>query len=662
MLDLTASSKRSYRQIMEKIIAENDKIKKRDLIQEPVKIHKDALKAVDCICPFCGGKYPQLFLSNFKPINKHYYDENSITDTEIYYLQNDIENKIILCSDCLEFKRTDYSIGEVLMINPISSRNRVQVHFFYSEDGFIRGITEQGQVTVKILGLNRSKLVEERKYIMNIDSHKQFEYFLKKKPFDPNNDFEAKFIEVIRQIIITSDTTWYDLITPDSIQSLKKRKSIFLKKYESDPYMSGAGMIFFEGVPITTFHEFPTNFRIENVQIDNFKNISDLNIEFIQPSENKSTGQWTCILGENGSGKTSILQAIALSLVPRHERTLNIKKIRSKGHYRDWNVTVHSQHFKNEVYSLSDTGVTEESYPLVIAYGSVRLSDGINSNKPDKNHSIRNLFNPRKSLENPEQFLLSLSNENFQLITNQIKFIFNEKVTIRRDEDDLLFSINHESFEFRKLSDGYKIILSLVCDIISTINKRYKSYEGEAIVLIDELENHLHPKWIIELPNLLKSIFPYVQFITTSHNPLAVRQLKAYEVLVISKSVEEYGEKNAYSIQSFNENSSLSLNSIDYLLTSSLFELYDTNPQLNKSIEQLYEKIDEVKNMSFDEYTAIIDNSDLGNQFSGSTRNYYIQYLIDKVLNEERKGNQNENLLSDIDNLIQLVLERENDE
>lgn len=69
------------------------------------------------------------------------------------------------------------------------------------------------------------------------------------------------------------------------------------------------------------------------------------------------------------------------------------------------------------------------------------------------------------------------------------------------------FSISNGKFSFNQLSDGYRIILSLVCDIISTINKRYKSYEGKAIVLIDELENHLHPKWIIELPQILKKFF-----------------------------------------------------------------------------------------------------------------------------------------------------------
>ena len=93
------------------------------------------------------------------------------------------------------------------------------------------------------------------------------------------------------------------------------------------------------------------------------------------------------------------------------------------------------------------------------------------------------------------------------------------------------------------LSTGFQGLINLVGDIISRfslINKdiSYEQYEG--IIIIDELENHLHPIFQKKLPSLLSSIFPKVQFICSIHSPIPLLgALENSVILNINRTSEE---------------------------------------------------------------------------------------------------------------------------
>lgn len=84
---------------------------------------------------------------------------------------------------------------------------------------------------------------------------------------------------------------------------------------------------------------------------------------------------------------------------------------------------------------------------------------------------------------------------------------------------------NDKRLNVKQLSDGEKRVLILLIDItrrlitVGKINNTNNFLEGTGIVLIDEIEQHLHPKWQRMLPSTLNQLFPKLQFVLTTHSP-----------------------------------------------------------------------------------------------------------------------------------------------
>jgi hypothetical protein len=91
----------------------------------------------------------------------------------------------------------------------------------------------------------------------------------------------------------------------------------------------------------------------------------------------------------------------------------------------------------------------------------------------------------------------------------------------------------------RQLSDGERGSLSLVLDIARRLSQANPDLpdpvkQGEGIVLIDELDLHLHPKWQRTIVERLTRTFPRCQFIVTTHSPQIVAAVEPEQVLLIS--------------------------------------------------------------------------------------------------------------------------------
>ena len=84
---------------------------------------------------------------------------------------------------------------------------------------------------------------------------------------------------------------------------------------------------------------------------------------------------------------------------------------------------------------------------------------------------------------------------------------------------------NDNRLNVKQLSDGEKRVLILLIDItrrlitVAKINKVTEFLEGTGVVLIDEIEQHLHPKWQRRLLPTLTELFPNLQFVITTHSP-----------------------------------------------------------------------------------------------------------------------------------------------
>ncbi|WP_407535113.1 AAA family ATPase [Elizabethkingia miricola] len=96
---------------------------------------------------------------------------------------------------------------------------------------------------------------------------------------------------------------------------------------------------------------------------------------------------------------------------------------------------------------------------------------------------------------------------------------------------------------FNQLSDGERGILALVFDIARRLIIAYmhndNPLEGEAVILIDELDLHLHPKWQRTIVSDLQRTFPNCQFIATTHSPQIIGEVKPEAITIIDKNYEK---------------------------------------------------------------------------------------------------------------------------
>ncbi len=123
----------------------------------------------------------------------------------------------------------------------------------------------------------------------------------------------------------------------------------------------------------------------------------------------------------------------------------------------------------------------------------------------------------------------------------------------------LLTSPQGTDLQIDQLSGGYKAVLSVVADIakrLAIANPDAENpLEEEAVILIDELDLHLHPRWQKTIVEDLKRTFPNCQFIITTHSPFIIQSLQAGELFDIGmmQYAAECGSYNGWSIDVIQE-------------------------------------------------------------------------------------------------------------
>jgi len=116
----------------------------------------------------------------------------------------------------------------------------------------------------------------------------------------------------------------------------------------------------------------------------------------------------------------------------------------------------------------------------------------------------------------------------------------------RQAEDLAVLFIDNQGVEnklfFHQLSDGFRSTIGLVADLAYRciqLNPHLAEdavKETPGVVLIDEVDMHLHPNWQKRIVGDLKRIFPKVQFIATTHSPFVVQSLEADELINLERS------------------------------------------------------------------------------------------------------------------------------
>jgi hypothetical protein len=223
---------------------------------------------------------------------------------------------------------------------------------------------------------------------------------------------------------------------------------------------------------------------------------------------------------------------------------------------------------------------------MLIGYGATRLlpkKDLPYSEPINKQVNIDNLFSYSSPLNDAHSWLRGISKKEFDTKVAPALFDLldlkdNERV-LRGKDGKLKVKYANGSFDLEKTSDGYQAIIALACDIIKTLSVNPSGYHNaNGIVLIDELGNHLHPRWRMKIAQALRLTFPKLQFIVTTHEPLCLRGLLKNEVTVLLSDAKR--EVFAIDHQLLPDHT---LMRVDELLTSDFFGLiniFDRDTQI----------------------------------------------------------------------------------
>ncbi len=145
-----------------------------------------------------------------------------------------------------------------------------------------------------------------------------------------------------------------------------------------------------------------------------------------------------------------------------------------------------------------------------------------------------------------------------------------------------------EELTVQQLSDGEQCFLALIGDLarrLAVLNPHLENpLEGGGVVMIDEIELHLHPKWQRIILPRLEEIFPNCQFLVTTHSPQVLSHVRAEDVWVLYP--DENGEITA-------EQPEMTYGVDSSLLLQQVLGVAERNPEVQRELDALFRAIED---------------------------------------------------------------------
>lgn len=380
---------------------------------------------------------------------------------------------------------------------------------------------------------------------------------------------------------------------------------------------------------------------VQRLFISNLRSFREAEVAFCYPGCEDGSPELpnvTLLLGDNGAGKTSVLRAVALAtLAPVIEGSgfVPYNLVRSSGkrvslakaaevraevllHGQDTGSRDRSATEEAQVRTLVERrgdvervrspeppeGVWEEMFTdrspafLVLGYGAsrrVESSASFDSGARAKSRLLRyqrvsGLFEEGVTLTPLGAWLPEFRKENsgrHKQVVNLINRLLPDgtRMLDEAESDDYVFEHQGTRVPFAAMSDGYRAYIGWIADLLYHVcmgaPSNAKLVDNRGIVLVDEIDLHLHPEWQrVVVPQLARAL-PNLQFILTSHSPIVAGTLHAANLRVI-----EPDETGASGIRRLEERVH-GLNA-DQILLSSYFGLTSTRaPEAVNELREL---------------------------------------------------------------------------
>ena len=262
-------------------------------------------------------------------------------------------------------------------------------------------------------------------------------------------------------------------------------------------------------------------------------------------------------------------------------------------------------------FSLSILDEFEESpsqpLPSVFAYGAFRqFSTGTSQSR--KLGKVGTLFKSTTVLPNPEAWLLGLDDIQFAMVARALRQLFtiegefNVILPDRPNSRCLIVTKVGSGDEAEEVhtpltvvSSGFRSVLAMVCDIFEGLLRdkdvRERGFdEAEAVILIDEIEAHLHPRWKMQIMSAFRRVFPRATIIATTHDPLCLRGMHDGEVVVLNRARRDEVDARQVPvvIETLVELPNVENLTVEQLLTSDFFAMFSTDsPDAERKLADL---------------------------------------------------------------------------
>lgn len=315
--------------------------------------------------------------------------------------------------------------------------------------------------------------------------------------------------------------------------------------------------------------------KIESFSIQNYKCIKDLAVDCRGAAG--EIRQWTVLLGENNTGKTNVLRALSYLVVSKFDFRAEIGEgrevveeytmLRARGRDGSFGKGEPKQYVKsilsNGDHWNSDSRITCAKRTVscldLFPYGVNRVPARVALSERES-LPYKTLFTSDARLLDLQEWLLQLDysqksgseksqkrlEKMHELLEStlfpEIKGFKFGRYELENDQVSVRFETIDGDMRFDELGFGYQTTLTWLTDFCKRMFELYPDAENplheEAVVLVDEIDLHLHPKWQRDLVPTLSKIFPNVQFIVTTHSPHVLQSMEDVNLYVLRRNAE----------------------------------------------------------------------------------------------------------------------------
>lgn len=313
---------------------------------------------------------------------------------------------------------------------------------------------------------------------------------------------------------------------------------------------------------------------LKSLSLHNFRCLANVQVPFDKAGPGNR--KWTLILGENGAGKSNVLKSIALvtagssalgELIGNPDQwirfgqkacTISVVLETKKGEEREVSLKIKKgQHLSDifrenaETLRMIDDAIANASRNyFVVGYGASRslVTEGFGA-KSNRSANVGNLFNNSFPLNPLANWIMELDYKEGKAGLEIVKSALDEFLpgaafhSIDKRKKQVVFETPDGLIPLEHLSDGYQNMASWIGDILFRVTDSFRDYnkplEARGLLLIDEIDLHLHPKWQRRLLDFIDKKLPNFQVVATTHSPLTAQQAGEGELFALKRNAKQ---------------------------------------------------------------------------------------------------------------------------